>query len=113
MSLAENTEALQTILEAAKGLPEFALPKKTSITLASSAWTQGTDAYQQTVSVEGGTASSLVSLQPTVAQIISFQEDGVSALMVNNNNGVFIAYSVGAAPSADVTVQATLMEVSA
>lgn len=94
-------------------LSDISKPKTVSITLAAASWTEGTEAYEQTVTVEGGTTTSLVALQPTVAQIISFQEDGVSALMVNNNNGVFIAYSVGAAPSADMTLQATLTEVSA
>lgn len=111
MSLATNTEALQALLEAVRELPEFALPKKTSITFVASAWTQKSGAFEQTVTVDGGTANSLVLLQPTAEQIVAFQEAGVSALMVNNNNGAFIACSVGAAPSTDVTVQATLMEV--
>jgi hypothetical protein len=113
MSLTTNTEALQALLNSVKELPEFALPKKTSITFAVASWRQSGEAFEQTVSVEGGTASSLVALQPTVSQILTLQEEGVTALMVNNNNGIFEAYSVGAAPSADMTIQATLTEVSA
>lgn len=84
-----------------------------SITLAAANWTEGSGAFEQTVTVEGGTANSLVELQPSVAQILSLQDAGVSALMVNNNDGVFTAYAVGAAPTEDMTMQITLTEVGA
>lgn len=87
-------------------------PKTVSITLTASAWTEGTEAYQQTVTVSGGTTNSLIALQPTVAQIVALQDDGVTALVVDNNNGTFIAKALGAAPSANMTIQATITEVS-
>lgn len=111
MSLAENTEALQALLGAVKELPEFALPKKTSITLTSASWTERNGAYQQTVTLEGGTASCVVALQPSIEQSVSLQNDGVTVLQVDNDNGTFIAKAVGAAPTADMTIQATIMEV--
>ena len=39
--------------------------------------------------------------------------DGVTALTVENNAGILTAYALGAAPSAAMTVQCTLTEVSA
>ena len=86
--------------------------KKVSITFAASSWVISADGYQQTVTVKGGTANSLVSLQPTAAQIVTLQRSGVLALMVDNDNGTFIAKSVGAAPSATITIQATITDVA-
>lgn len=113
MSLAENTEALQALLESVKDLPEFALPKKTSITLVAASWAASNGVYQQTVTVSGGTTSCVVALQPSIEQSVSLQDDGVTVLQVDNDNGTFIAKAVGAAPTADMTIQATIMEVKA
>lgn len=82
-----------------------------SVTFSASAWVQGDEAFEQTVSVAGGTANSLVALQPTISQMLELQEAGVAALVVDNNNGVFVAKALAAAPSTDITMQATLTEV--
>lgn len=112
MSLAKNTESLQALLDAVKDLPEFALPKKTSITFAAASWAESNGVYQQTVTVNGGTANSLIALQPTAAQVVALQGYGVAALMVDNDNGTFIARAVGAKPSAGMNIQATVTEVA-
>lgn len=112
MSLAENTAALQAILDAVKDLPEFALTKKTSITLAAASWAESNGVYRQTVTAEDGTASCVVALQPSIEQSVSLQDDGVTVLQVDNDNGTFIAKAVGAAPTANMTIQATLTEVT-
>lgn len=78
----------------------------------SATWTASGSNYTQTVTVSGGTANSLVALQPTAAQIVALQEAGVTALVVDNNNGTFVATAVGSAPTEAMTIQATLMEVS-
>lgn len=87
-------------------------PNKVSITLSASSWTATTEGYQQTVSVSGGTANSMIALQPTAAQVVALRGGGVVALMVDNNSGTFIAKAVGAKPSADMTIQATVTEVT-
>lgn len=112
MSLATNTETLQAILDTVKALPEFALTKQTSITFLSASWTERNGVYQQTVTIEDGTASCVVALQPSIDQSVSLQNDGVTVLQVDNDNGTFIAKAAGAAPTANMTIQATLMEVS-
>lgn len=86
--------------------------KKTSITLSTS-WTASGSNYTQPVTVAGGTAKSLVALQPTAAQIVALRNARVAALVVDNNNGTFTATAVGAKPTAAMTIQATLTEVSA
>lgn len=84
--------------------------KKVSITFSTS-WTASGSNYTQTVTVSGGEANSLVALQPTAAQIVTLQNAGVTALVVDNNNGTFTATAVGAKPTAAMTIQATLTEV--
>ena len=88
------------------------LLRTVSITFSTS-WTASDSNYTQTVTVNDGTANSLVSLQPTVAQIVALQSAGVAALVVDNNNGTFTATAVGAKPTAAMNIQATLTEVSA
>lgn len=85
---------------------------KVDITLSASAWTEGDEGYTQTVSVTGGTVNSKVDIQPTLSQIAALQEAGVAALLVKNDSGTFIAEALGAAPTDNMTFQATLTEVS-
>lgn len=84
--------------------------KSGSIAL-SSTWS-GSGPYTQTVFVTGVTTASRVDLQPTAAQLAALQADGVMALTVENNNGTLTVYALGAAPSAAMTVQYTMTEVS-
>lgn len=86
------------------------VPKKVTISFSTS-WTASGSNYTQTVTVSGGTANSLVALQPTAAQIVELQEAGVVAMMVDNNNGTFTATAIGAKPSAAMNIQATITEV--
>lgn len=85
--------------------------KRVSITFSAANWSSGADAFEQTVTVAGGTANSLIALQPTIAQIAALSEDGVSALVVDNDSGTFTAKALGAAPSEDMTMQATVTEI--
>jgi len=85
--------------------------KVTSVTLTAANWT-GSDPYTQTVSVSGGTANSKVDLQPTAAQLAQLISDGVVSLLIENNSGTFTAYALGAATSTDMTIQATVTEVT-
>lgn len=81
-----------------------------SITLLSS-WS-GSGPYSQTVTVTGATVTSdsKVDIQLTAAQITSLISDGVTGLLIENNNGTLTAWAVGATPSA-MTVQVTVTEV--
>ena len=80
------------------------------ITLSAS-WT-GSGPYTQTVTVSGGTANSIISLQPSIAQSAQLIQDGVKVLQIDNNNGTFTATAIGAAPSSALTLQATRREVA-
>lgn len=81
------------------------------IDMLAAAWTEEDGKFNQTVSVSTGLTNTFVSLQPTPEQIIALQGDGVSALQVNNKDGVFTAVAIGAAPTTDLSIQGILTEV--
>lgn len=70
----------------------------------------GNGYYTVTPTVSGATitARSKVNLQPTAAQSIQLQSDGVTSLYVENNAGTLTAYAVGNAPSVALTMQCTV-----
>jgi hypothetical protein len=86
------------------------LPKSTTVTLKSSAWTGSTNPYSQKVSISGVTANSKVDIQPTVTQIVELQNKEI-ALMIENNNGTTTAYAIGGKPTKDYTMQVLITEV--
>lgn len=87
--------------------------KKGSITLAAANWT-GNGPYTQTVTISGITitSNSKVDIQPNTVAIEQLIIDGVAALYIVNNNGSLTATAIGAAPTADITVQVTVTEVN-
>ncbi len=87
------------------------LPRVATITLNSANWTGSSSPYSQVVNIASATSASKIDLQPTVAQIVSLQNDDI-ALMAENVNGVVTIYSFGGKPSADMTMQVLLTEVS-
>ena len=95
------------------GYIESRWTKKTTVTLAAADWVDGGNGlYTQEVPISGGTANSLVVLQPSNEQMLDLMFGGVFFLKVDNDNGTFTAAAGGAAPVNDMTVQATLTEVS-
>lgn len=87
------------------------LPRVSTITLPKASWSGSSAPYYQTVSINTVTSATKIELNPTVAQIVSLQNDDI-ALMAENNNGTVKIYSFGGKPSSDMTIQVTLMEVS-
>lgn len=84
---------------------------KTTLSLAVNDWSSS-DPYYQTVSVTGVTANSMIDIQPTAAALAQLQADGVTALWVENDNGTVKVYAKGAIPTAALSLQATVTEVS-
>lgn len=90
-----------------------ALLRTAAISVPAASWADGGNGiFTQTVTVLDGTENSLVALQLTDEQLLALMEDGVTFLKIDNDSGTFIAKAGGAAPSADMTLQATLTEVS-
>lgn len=75
----------------------------------------GSGPYTQTVTVTGAvvTANSMITFQPTAAQLAQLISDGVQAITIENNAGVLTAYALGAAPTTSMTIACTVTEVSA
>ena len=88
------------------------ITKKTTITLSTD-WTGDASPYTQTVTISGITANSKVDLQPDATVIANMADNGVVALYIANNNGVLTANAVGEKPTVELTIQATITEVSA
>ena len=87
------------------------LPRIATITLDSSSWTGSSSPYSQVVEIETATSATKIDLQPTVSQITELQNADI-ALMAENIDGVITIYSFGGKPSADMTMQVLLTEVS-
>lgn len=87
------------------------LPRVATISLPKASWTGSASPYYQTVTINTVTSSTKIDLQPTVAQITSLQNADI-ALMAENTNGTVKVYSFGGKPSADMTMQTLLTEVS-
>ena len=87
------------------------LPRVATITLTANGWKGSSSPYSQSVNISTVTAATKVELNPTVAQIVSLQNDDI-ALMAENNNGAVTVYAFGDKPSSTMTMQATLTEVS-
>lgn len=74
-------------------------------------WTDsGSGYYTCTPTISGVTVSAngKVDLQPTAAQTIQLQSDGVASLHVVNSNGSLAAYAIGHAPTVAMTMQCTV-----
>ena len=87
------------------------LPRVSTITLPKASWSGSSAPYYQTVSINTVTSATKIELNPTVAQIVSLQNDDI-ALMAANDGGIGKVYSFGGKPSSDMTMQVTLTEVS-
>ena len=82
-----------------------------STTVSLTANWSGNDPYTQVITIPKTTAHSMVELQPGIAAIRRFKQDGVDAMWVENNNGVFTVYALGAAPTAALDIQCVIIEV--
>lgn len=86
------------------------LPRCCTVSL-SPLW-QGDGPFTQEVLIPSGTENSKVDLQPDAVVIQQLVEDGVNALYISNSNGVFTAYTIGAAPTSALIIRATITEVT-
>lgn len=86
-------------------------PKTVSLTLTASGWS-GSGPYTQAVTISGSSANSKVDLQPSTGVISQLLTDEVQSLYIENNNGKLTARATGAKPTANLTIQATVTEVT-
>ena len=83
----------------------------TTITLPVASWEGASSPYYQAISSDFFTENSMIDLQPTPAQLASWQDDGL-AFATQNDNGIVKVYVAGGLPSGDITVQIRIQEVA-
>lgn len=84
------------------------------ITLEAINWTkqdENKNIYFQAVTIANGTSKSVVSLQPTDDQILTFMSEGINFVKIDNDNGTFIAKVGGNKPTTDIKLQGIIYEV--
>ena len=85
---------------------------KATITLSTD-WIGDASPYTQVVIISGITANSKVDLQPDATAIQQMIDDGTVAMYVVNDNGILTTYAIGEKPTIELTIQASITEVSA
>ena len=86
------------------------VPKYTTLSIPTSGWS-GSGPWTRTVSITGGTASSMIDIQPSDTVINTMVNSGTTALFIKNDNGVFTLVAIGAIPNAEITLQVSITEV--
>ena len=84
--------------------------KLSAVTLPADGWKSAESPYFQQVLIEGISNSSMVNIQLDRELIARLGENG-TAIQIVNDGGVTTAYAIGAKPSADLTLQVSLLEV--
>lgn len=87
------------------------VPKYTTISVPNTGWS-GSGPWTRTISITGGTASSMVDIQSSEAVINTMIESGTTALFIKNDSGVFTLVAMGAIPDAAITLQVSITEVT-
>ena len=83
--------------------------KRASVILSTASWSN----LSQTVTISGITVNSKVDIQMDATSLGVLIDSGTSAIWMENSNGTITAKCIGDKPSADMTVQVTITEVTA
>lgn len=83
----------------------------TTITLTTGGW-NNSEPYEQSVSITGTTANSMIDIQPDATAISQLASDNVKAIWVENDNGTIKVKTIGAKPTTAISLQCSITEVS-
>lgn len=86
--------------------------KTATVTLPVASWTGSASPYSQTVTINGATANSRIDIDPDTT-VMNGAMDGGYGLVFGNDAGTITAYAVGDKPTAAITVQVSITEVTA
>ena len=101
-------EKLKEAIDESAGAGKEDAIVKGSVLLAAT-W-YGNGPYTQQITIPGVTAHSKIDLQLDATALGVLITRGVTALYVQNNNGVLTVYALGASPSTAMSVQYTRTE---
>ena len=82
-----------------------------TISLPSFAWVEAGSVWSQVVEIDGVTSKSKVDLQPN-AEILAYLCDEEISLVAENNDGLVVVHALNGVPDRDLTLQATITEVT-
>lgn len=113
-STSTDRAATPSAVKAAYDLADSKQDAITTGTMSLSTTWSGSGPYTQTATITGVTltANSKVDIQLTAAQTADLIDDGVIALIPENNAGTVTVTALGAAPSSALTLQITVTEVA-
>lgn len=86
--------------------------KTAIVTLPAASWTGSASPYSQTVEISDVTANSRIDINPN-ATVMNGAMEGGYGLVFGNDAGTITAYAVGDKPTAAITVQVSITEVTA
>jgi hypothetical protein len=86
-----------------------AIPKYTTISLLATSWIDDGQLCYQDIALNCVTDKSMVNLQPTPEQLITWQDNGLTFTTYSSNGSVRV-FAIGDLPTEDYTVQATVHE---
>lgn len=86
------------------------LPKATTVSLPVASWQGESSPYYQDITSSYVTETSKVDIQPTIDQLVKWQNDGL-AFNTLSANGSFRVYVSDFKPTEDMSVQVTIQEV--
>lgn len=86
--------------------------KTAIVTLPAASWTGSASPYSQTVEISDVTANSRIDINPD-ATVMNGAMEGGYGLVFGNDAGTITAYAVGDKPTAAITVQVSITEVTA
>jgi hypothetical protein len=108
--ISEVTYTQTQVDEFITAVREFCLPKIRNITLLENSWNFSANYYYQDVAVGVCTPTCKVDLQPTYAQLATWQDDGL-AFTTQSRDGIVRVWAIPDAPREDITVQISVQEV--
>lgn len=85
--------------------------KMTDITLPADGWKNAVSPYSQVVEVNGVSTNSRVDLQLSAEQTEAMAGENI-AITAINDSGVVTVFAIGNKPAEDITLTATIMEVT-
>lgn len=105
-----NTSTFSVTMEGPFGSAGLSI-RLVELSLPAGNWKGAVSPFSQVVTLPDINILSKVDLQPSIQQLEAFRTQEL-ALTTQNEDGVLTVYAIGQCPGEDITLQATITEVS-